>query len=81
MPDRPKTQERSAYVIDLAQEAGFKPAARSEVNADPKDTTDHLRGVWTLPPTLRSGRLGGDDWERYLAIGESDRMTLKFVKP
>jgi len=70
-----------AYVIDLAHKAGFKLAARSEVNANPKDTKDHPRGVWTLPPTLRSGWLGGDDRERYLAIGESDRMTLKFTKP
>ena len=68
-------------MIDLAQEAGFKLAARSEVNANPKDTKDHPRGVLTLSPTLRSGWLGGDDRERYLAIGESDRMTLKFVKP
>lgn len=70
-----------AYVIDLAQKAGFKLAASSEVNANPKDSKDHPRGVWTLPPTLRSGWLGGGDRERYLAIGESDRMTLKFVKP
>jgi len=70
-----------AYVIDLAHKAGFNLAARSEVNANPKDTKDHPRGVWTLPPTLRSGWLGGGDRERYRAIGESDRMTLKFVKP
>jgi predicted methyltransferase len=67
-----------SYVIELAHKAGFKLAARSEINANPKDTKDHPRGVWTLPPTLR---LGNEDREKYLAIGESDRMTLRFVKP
>jgi predicted methyltransferase len=62
----------------LAEQAGFKLAASSEVNANPKDTADHPEGVWTLPPTLE---LGDKDREKYLAIGESDRMTLKFVKP
>lgn len=66
-----------AYVIDLAEKAGFKLAEKSEVNANPKDTKDHPNGVWTLPPTSR-GRL---DPEKYFAIGESDRMTLRFVKP
>ncbi|HTD90969.1 MAG TPA: methyltransferase [Burkholderiales bacterium] len=66
-----------AYVIELAQKAGFKLLAKSEVNANPKDTKDHPNGVWTLPPTSR-GRL---DPEKYSAIGESDRMTLKFEKP
>ena len=66
------------YVIDTAQKAGFKLAGRSEVNANPKDTKDHPKGVWTLPPTLA---LGDQDRAKYLAIGESDRMTLKFVKP
>jgi predicted methyltransferase len=66
-----------AYVIELAEKAGFKFVAKSEVNANAKDTKDHPNGVWTLPPTSR-GRL---DPEKYLAIGESDRMTLKFEKP
>lgn len=66
-----------AYVMELAQKAGFKFVARSEANANPKDTKDHPNGVWTLPPTSR-GKL---DPEKYLAIGESDRMTLKFEKP
>lgn len=66
------------YVIELAQKAGFKLADKSEINANPKDTKDYAGGVWTLPPTLR---LGDTDREKYLAIGESDRMTLKFVKP
>ncbi len=65
-----------AYVIELAEKAGFKLMAKSEVNANPKDTKDHPNGVWTLPPLSR-GRL---DPEKYLAIGESDRMTLKFEK-
>lgn len=67
-----------AYVIGLAEKAGFRLAARSEINANPKDIKDHPRGVWTLPPTYR---LGEQDREKYAAIGESDRMTLKFVKP
>jgi predicted methyltransferase len=67
-----------AYVIERAQAAGFQLQARSEINANPRDTRDHPEGVWTLPPTLR---LGETDRERYLAIGESDRMTLRFVKP
>lgn len=67
-----------AYVIKLAETAGFRLAAKSEVNANPKDTKDHPRGVWTLPPSLR---LGDTERAKYLEIGESDRMTLKFVKP
>jgi len=67
-----------AYVIALAEKAGFKLAARSEINANPKDTKDYAEGVWTLPPTLT---LKDKDREKYLAIGESDRMTLRFVKP
>src|SRR5581483_8953319 len=66
------------YVIATAEKAGFKLVAKSEVNANPKDTKDYEKGVWTLPPTLT---LGDKDREKYLAIGESDRMTLKFVKP
>lgn len=66
------------YVIRLATEAGFQLAAQSEINANPKDTKDYEKGVWTLPPTLT---LGDTDREKYQAIGESDRMTLKFVKP
>ena len=62
----------------LAEAAGFRFVGSSEVNANPRDTADWPNGVWTLPPSLR---LGEQDRERYLAIGESDRMTLKFVKP
>jgi len=62
----------------LAEKAGFQFAGSSEVNANPKDIKDHPEGVWTLPPTLE---LGDKDKAKYLAIGESDRMTLKFVKP
>ncbi|MGH8540536.1 MAG: class I SAM-dependent methyltransferase [Stenotrophobium sp.] len=67
-----------AYVIQLAEQAGFKLQAQSEINANPLDHHDHPEGVWTLPPTLR---LGDQDRAKYLAIGESDRMTLRFVKP
>ncbi|WP_371187188.1 class I SAM-dependent methyltransferase [Thalassotalea maritima] len=67
-----------ALAIELAEKAGFELAASSEINANPKDTADHPGGVWTLPPVMR---LKDEDREKYLAIGESDRMTLKFVKP
>lgn len=66
------------YAIDLAQQAGFELVGTSEVNANPKDTRDYEQGVWTLPPSLR---LGDKDREKYVAIGESDRMTLRFRKP
>jgi predicted methyltransferase len=62
----------------LAEAAGFRLDAASEINANPKDSADWPDGVWTLPPSLA---LKDKDRERYLAIGESDRMTLKFVKP
>ena len=67
-----------AYVIELARRAGFTLEDRSEVNANPLDTKDWPKGVWTLPPTLR---LGDQDRAKYQAIGESDRMTLRFRKP
>ena len=53
-------------------------AARSDMNRNPKDDHEHPNGVWTLPPSLA---MGDEDREKYLAIGESDRMTPKFVKP
>ena len=65
-------------VITLAEAAGFLLLDSSEVNANPKDNHHHPEGVWTLPPSLR---LGEQQQARYLAIGESDRMTLKFGKP
>jgi predicted methyltransferase len=67
-----------AYVKKLATAAGFRFDAASAVNDNPKDTKDYAKGVWTLPPTLA---LGDKDRDKYLAIGESDRMTLRFVKP
>ncbi|OFE11094.1 methyltransferase [Pseudohongiella acticola] len=67
-----------AHTIELAEAAGFEFVEASEINANARDTADHPRGVWTLPPTLR---LGDENRERYEAIGESDRMTLKFMKP
>ncbi len=66
-----------AFVIEHAQAAGFVLVARSEINANPRDTKDYPHGVWSLPPTYQ----GGDaDRARYASIGESDRMTLRFVK-
>ena len=66
------------HAIEIANKHGFKLVARSEINANPKDTKDYKDGVWTLPPSLR---LKDVDQEKYLAIGESDRMTLLFKKP
>lgn len=66
------------YVVGLIESVGFKLAAKSEINANPKDTADHPNGVWALPPTYRNKDV---DRAKYQAIGESDRMTLKFVKP
>jgi predicted methyltransferase len=66
-----------AWVIDQFKAAGFKLAGKSELNANPKDTKDYPEGVWTLPPNFA---LENKDREKYAAIGESDRMTLKFVK-
>lgn len=76
-------EEKSGYmkessIIAFAEAAGFKLAEKSEINANPKDTKDYPKGVWTLPPNLTEG---DKDRAKYVAIGESDRMTLKFVKP
>jgi len=76
----------TASVVSAAEKAGFKLAAQSEINANPKDTKDHPFGVWTLPPTRMSAPAGQPadpnfDRAKYDAIGESDRMTLRFVKP
>ena len=75
--------EKSGYiktstVVKLAEDAGFKLVAKSEINANPKDDANHPEGVWTLPPTYQ---MKDADRAKYAAIGESDRMTLKFVKP
>jgi predicted methyltransferase len=67
-----------AYAIALAEAAGFVLEEKSEINANPADTKDYDTGVWTLPPTLRKK---DEDKDKYLAIGESDRFTLKFRKP
>jgi predicted methyltransferase len=83
-PDQPPAEMKTsgylpqAYVIALAEGAGFELVASSELNANPKDTKDYPEGVWTLPPTYT---LGDKDREKYAAIGESDRMTLRFRKP
>ena len=75
--------EKTGYVpeqriISTLQAAGFQLAGSSDINANPLDTRDHPKGVWNLPPALRGE---GQNQEKYLAIGESDRATLKFVKP
>lgn len=82
-PEDRETDPKSGYlkesdVIRIAESVGFKLAGKSEVNANPRDTKDYPKGVWTLPPTFREGNV---DRGRYAAIGESDRMTLRFVKP
>ncbi|HEY8053111.1 MAG: class I SAM-dependent methyltransferase [Steroidobacterales bacterium] len=66
------------YAIKLIEAQGFRLGAVSQVNANPKDTKDYEQGVWTLPPSYR---LGAKDHDKYAAIGESDRFTLRFVKP
>ncbi|HEY0463252.1 MAG TPA: hypothetical protein VGC79_03540, partial [Polyangiaceae bacterium] len=66
-----------AWTIAKIESAGFKLSTKSEINANPKDTKDYPDGVWTLPPSYR---LGEKDHQKYAAIGESDRFTLKFVK-
>jgi predicted methyltransferase len=78
----PAQSAKSGYVSEagvkeLAANAGLEFVSSSEINANPKDTRDYEKGVWTLPPSLS---LGDVDKEKYLAIGESDRMTLKFRK-
>jgi len=65
------------FVVERARAAGFALVAASEINANPRDDTEHPHGVWSLPPTLRGG---ATDRAAFLAIGESDRMTLRFVK-
>ena len=80
-PQDPRARDgyvREDYAIELIESVGFKLVARSEVNANPRDTKDYDQGVWTLPPSLR---LGDRDRDRYLGIGESDRFTLRFQKP
>lgn len=66
------------HVITLGEKAGFKLDGRSDANTNPKDTKDYTAGVWALPPSYRNGNV---DRQKYADIGESDRMTLKFVKP
>jgi len=77
-PDAENGYVSEDRLIKLAKAAGFELAARSDMNRNSKDDHEHPQGVWTLPPSLA---LGDKDREQYLAIGESDRMTLKFVKP
>jgi len=80
-PQDPKAASgyvRQDYAIALAEKAGFRFEASSEVNANPKDTKDYSVGVWALPPTFR---LKDKDHDKYAAIGESDRFVLRFVKP
>ena len=79
----PDPQALSGYVHEeqveeMAKEAGFELIAKSQINANPKDNRNHPKGVWTLPPTLRLKEV---DRAKYLAIGESDRMTMVFGKP
>ncbi len=81
VPQDPRAKSgyvRQSYAIRLIEAAGFRLVATSEVNANPKDTKNYPAGVWTLPPDYR---LGNIDRAKYAAIGESDRFTLKFVKP
>jgi predicted methyltransferase len=81
VPQDPKAKSgyvNEDYAIRLIEGQGFRLVGESQVNANPKDTKDYEQGVWTLPPTYR---LGDKDREKYEQIGESDRFTLKFIKP
>jgi predicted methyltransferase len=69
---------REDYAIKLIEASGFKLVSKSDVNANPKDTKDYPKGVWTLPPNYAEG---AKDKDKYTAIGESDRFTLLFQKP
>ncbi len=85
-PSAPSGYVHQDYVTSLAEAAGFQLEATSEINANPADTADHPFGVWTLPPVSRTTDRDGNtpegfDAAKYQEIGESDRMTLKFVKP
>lgn len=80
-PQDPKALDgyvRQDYAVGLAEKAGFRFVASSEINANPKDTADWPKGVWTLPPTYA---LGDVDRAKYAAVGEADNFVLKFVKP
>jgi predicted methyltransferase len=80
-PQDPKAEDgyvRQDYAIALAEKAGFVFAGSSEINANPKDTANWPKGVWTLPPTFK---LGDQDKAKYEAIGEADNFVLKFRKP
>lgn len=77
-PEKARGYVSQSKTIEQAKAAGFELGGSSEINANPKDTATHPKGVWTLPPSLA---LKEKDKEKYVAIGESDRMTLKFVKP
>jgi predicted methyltransferase len=86
VPDARDGYVAVATVVAAAEKAGFRLDGQSEANANPKDTKDHPFGVWTLPPTRRTAPLGQPadpafDHTKYDAIGESDRMTLRFRKP
>lgn len=80
-PQDPKAESgyvREDHAIALIEKAGFKLIGKSEINANPKDTADHPNGVWSLPPTYQGGDV---DRDKFAAIGESDRFTLRFRKP
>lgn len=72
---------QQSYVINLAEKAGFELVATAEINANPLDTKDYPDGLYSLPPTLRGSLLNRALRRKVLEIGESDRMTLKFMKP
>jgi len=77
-PGRGQAYVGEDYAIGLIESVGFKLAGQSNINNNPKDTKDYPKGVWTLPPSFA---MGDTDRAKYAAIGESDRFTLRFVKP
>ncbi|MFQ5535334.1 MAG: class I SAM-dependent methyltransferase [Sphingomonadales bacterium] len=84
VPQDPKGENgyvNESHVLKLASAAGFELLEKSDINANPKDDKKHPKGVWSLPPTLAGSRFDKEARDKFLAIGESDRFTLKFHKP
>ena len=80
-PDGENGYVNQSHVIKLATQAGFELVDQSEINANPKDTKDYPNGLYSLPPSLKGSFFDREFRQKMLEIGESDRMTLKFIKP
>ena len=80
-PDGKNGYVNQSHVLMLAKNAGFELIDSSEINANPADTKDYPKGLYSLPPSVKGSTFNSELREKVLAIGESDRMTLKFIKP